>query len=152
MRAVLQRVRNAEVSTGGVVSGSIANGLLIYLGVQDADNEDISRRLAEKIRKLRIFADENHKMNLSVEDVGGQVLVVSQFTLYADLNKGNRPSWDKAGKPDHAQFLYKHFMKCLEDAGLTVRHGVFGSDMIVKYENMGPVTIIADSDEIIKRP
>jgi len=150
MRAVLQRVRNADVSVSGVVSGSIEKGLLIYLGVQDSDDENIVRRLADKIRKLRIFADENHKMNLSVEDVGGQILVVSQFTLYADLCKGNRPSWDKAGKPEHANMLYEYFIRYLEENGLTVGHGVFGADMVVKYENMGPVTIIADSDEILK--
>ena len=150
MRAVLQRVRNAEVSVDGVVSGSIDRGLLIYLGVQDSDDENIVRRLADKIRKLRIFADENHKMNLSVEDVGGKLLVVSQFTLYADLCKGNRPSWDKAGKPDHANRLYEYFIRYMEESGLVVGHGVFGADMVVKYENMGPVTIIADSDEILK--
>jgi len=150
MRAVLQRVRNAQVSVDGVVSGRIDKGLLIYIGIQDSDDENIVRRMADKIRKLRIFADENHKMNLSVEDVAGQILVVSQFTLYADLCKGNRPSWDKAGKPDHAEKLYDYFMKYLEDSGLTVGHGVFGADMVVKYENMGPVTIIADSDEILK--
>lgn len=150
MRAVLQRVRNAQVSVDGVVSGSIDMGLLIYLGVQDSDNEDIAGRLADKIRKLRIFADENHKMNLSVEDVGGQILVVSQFTLYANLCKGNRPSWDQAGKPDHAEKLYEYFIKYMENSGLTVGHGVFGADMVVKYENMGPVTIIADSDVILK--
>ena len=150
MRAVLQRVRNAQVSVDGVVSGRIDKGLLIYIGIQDSDDENIVRRMADKIRKLRIFADENHKMNLSVEDVAGQILVVSQFTLYADLCKGNRPSWDKAGKPDHAEKLYEYFMKYLEDSGLTVGHGVFGADMVVKYENMGPVTIIADSDEILK--
>lgn len=150
MRAVLQRVRNAQVSVDGVVSGSIEKGLLIYLGVQDSDNEDIAGRLADKIRKLRIFADENHKMNLSVEDVGGQILVVSQFTLYANLCKGNRPSWDQAGKPDHAEKLYEYFIKYMENSGLTVGHGAFGADMVVKYENMGPVTIIADSDVILK--
>jgi len=150
MRAVLQRVRNAQVSVDGLVSGSIEKGLLVYLGVQDSDDENIARRLADKIRKLRIFADENHKMNLSVEDVDGQILVVSQFTLYANLNKGNRPSWDRAGKPEHANALYEYFIRYMEECGLTVGHGVFGADMVVKYENMGPVTIIADSDEILK--
>lgn len=151
MRAVVQRVRNASVTVDGVVTGKIEQGLLIYLGVVDSDDEKICAKMAEKISRLRIFRDENDKMNLSVSDIGGQILVVSQFTLYASLKKGNRPSFDGAGKPEHADRLYQLFMANLSTMGFNVQHGIFGAHMHVCYENDGPVTIIADSDEICIR-
>ncbi|MBO4394111.1 MAG: D-tyrosyl-tRNA(Tyr) deacylase [Spirochaetales bacterium] len=149
MRAVVQRVRNASVSVDGKVTGSIGYGLLIYLGVSDGDDERICERMADKISKLRIFRDSDDKMNLSVADVGSEILVVSQFTLYANLKKGNRPSFDGAGKPEHANKLYEHFMSYLSKLGFHVNHGVFGAHMHVCYENDGPVTIVMDSDEIL---
>ena len=149
MRAVVQRVRNASVSVDGKVTGSIGYGLLIYLGVSDGDDERICERMADKISKLRIFRDSDDKMNLSVADVGSEILVVSQFTLYANLKKGNRPSFDGAGKPEHANMLYEHFMAYLSRLGFHVSHGVFGAHMHVCYENDGPVTIVMDSDEIL---
>jgi D-tyrosyl-tRNA(Tyr) deacylase len=151
MKAVVQRVRDASVSVDGNVIGSIDHGLLIYLGVVDSDDERICARMAEKISKLRIFRDSDDKMNLSVADIGGQILVVSQFTLYANLKKGNRPSFDGAGKPEHANRLYELFMKELTAMGFTVRHGQFGAHMHVCYENDGPVTLVVDSDEVINK-
>ncbi len=151
MKAVVQRVRDASVSVDGNVIGSIDHGLLIYLGVVDSDDERICARMAEKISKLRIFRDADDKMNLSVADIGGQILVVSQFTLYANLKKGNRPSFDGAGKPEHANRLYELFMKELTAMGFTVRHGQFGAHMHVCYENDGPVTLVVDSDEVINK-
>ncbi len=151
MKAVVQRVRDASVSVDGNVTGSIDHGLLIYLGVVDSDDERICARMAEKISKLRIFRDADDKMNLSVADIGGQILVVSQFTLYANLKKGNRPSFDGAGKPEHANRLYELFMKELTAMGFTVRHGQFGAHMHVCYENDGPVTLVVDSDEVINK-
>ena len=148
MRAVVQRVRDASVTVDGRLTGSIEHGLLVYLGVVDSDDELICRKMAEKISKLRIFRDSDDKMNLSVSDIGGQILVVSQFTLYANLRKGNRPSFDGAGKPDHADRLYELFMKDLTEMGFTVRHGEFGAHMHVCYENDGPITIVVDSDEL----
>lgn len=151
MKAVVQRVRDASVSVDGNFIGSIEHGLLIYLGVVDSDDERICARMAEKISKLRIFRDADDKMNLSVADIGGQILVVSQFTLYANLKKGNRPSFDGAGKPEHANRLYELFMKELTAMGFTVRHGQFGAHMHVCYENDGPVTLVVDSDEVINK-
>lgn len=151
MKAVVQRVRDASVTVDGNVIGSIDHGLLIYLGVVDSDDERICARMAEKISKLRIFRDADDKMNLSVADIGGQILVVSQFTLYANLKKGNRPSFDGAGKPEHANRLYELFMKELTAMGFTVRHGQFGAHMHVCYENDGPVTLVVDSDEVINK-
>ena len=151
MKAVVQRVRDASVSVDGNVIGSIDHGLLIYLGVVDSDDERICARMAEKISKLRIFRDADDKMNLSVADIGGQILVVSQFTLYANLKKGNRPSFDGAGKPEHANRLYELFIKELTAMGFTVRHGQFGAHMHVCYENDGPVTLVVDSDEVINK-
>ena len=151
MKAVVQRVRNAGVSVEGKVIGSIEHGLLIYLGVVDSDDEKICTGMAEKISKLRIFRDADDKMNLSVADIGGQILVVSQFTLYANLKKGNRPSFDGAGKPEHAERMYRLFMNELTAMGYTVRHGQFGAHMHVCYENDGPVTLVVDSDEVINK-
>ncbi|MCR5443167.1 MAG: D-tyrosyl-tRNA(Tyr) deacylase [Sphaerochaetaceae bacterium] len=148
MRAVVQRVRDASVTVDGAVTGKIGYGLLIYLGVVDSDTEDLCRKMAAKISKMRLFRDSEDKMNLSVSDVGGDILVVSQFTLYANLHKGNRPSFDGAGKPDHAERMYELFMQELRNLGFNVQHGMFGAHMHVCYENDGPVTIIADSEDL----
>lgn len=148
MRAVVQRVKDASVAVDEVQVGAIKEGLLVYLGVADSDDESVCMKIAEKISKLRIFKDENDKMNLSVGDVKGSFLVVSQFTLYANVRKGNRPSYDEAGKPEHANMLYEYFIKVLRDKGFCVEHGVFGAHMHVCYENDGPVTILMDSDDL----
>lgn len=148
MRAVVQRVRDASVTVDGTLTGKIGHGLLIYLGVVDSDNADICARMAAKISKMRLFRDSDDKMNLSVSDVGGEILVVSQFTLYANLHKGNRPSFDGAGMPEHAEKMYELFMQELRNMGFRVEHGMFGAHMHVCYENDGPVTIIADSDDL----
>ena len=148
MRAVVQRVRDASVTVDGTVTGKIGYGLLIYLGVVDSDSDDLCRKMAAKISKMRLFRDSDDKMNLSVSDAGGDILVVSQFTLYANLHKGNRPSFDGAGKPDHAERMYELFMQELRNLGFNVQHGIFGALMHVCYENDGPVTIIADSDDL----
>ena len=149
MKAVVQRVRDASVTVDGKTTGSIKCGLLVYLGVVDSDDERICRKMAEKISKLRIFRDSDDKMNLSVSDIGGQILVVSQFTLYANLKKGNRPSFDGAGKPEHAEKMYEKFMSNLSELGFEVQHGQFGAHMHVCYENDGPITLVVDSDEVI---
>ena len=148
MRAVVQRVRDASVTVDGALTGKIGHGLLIYLGVVDSDNDDICAKMAAKISKMRLFRDSDDKMNLSVSDVGGDILVVSQFTLYANLHKGNRPSFDGAGRPEHAEKMYELFMQELRNMGFKVEHGKFGAHMHVCYENDGPVTIIADSDDL----
>lgn len=148
MRAVVQRVRDASVTVDGAVTGKIGYGLLIYLGVVDSDTDELCRKMAAKISKMRLFRDSDDKMNLSVSDAGGDILVVSQFTLYANLHKGNRPSFDGAGKPDHAERMYELFMQELRNLGFNVQHGMFGAHMHVCYENDGPVTIIADSEDL----
>ena len=148
MRAVVQRVRDASVTVDKTVTGGIGLGLLVYLGVCDSDTDETCSKMASKIARMRIFEDETGKMNLSVSDVGGKVLVVSQFTLYASMKKGNRPSFDEAGKPDLAERLYEVFMQNLRELGLEVEHGQFGAHMHVCYENDGPVTILMDSDQL----
>ena len=148
MRAVVQRVKNASVTVDGVVTGAISKGLLVYFGVANEDDQALCVKFANKIAKMRIFEDAEEKMNLSVQDVGGSFLVVSQFTLYANLHKGNRPSYDGAGEPEHAEKIYEYFLKVLEDMGFETHHGIFGAHMHVEYENDGPVTILMDSDEL----
>lgn len=146
MRAVIQRVSHASVKVGGQTSGAISKGLLVLLGVEDADaHEDISW-LTGKIINLRIFDDEQGVMNLSVKDVDGDLLVVSQFTLHASTKKGNRPSYIKASKPDVAVGMYEKFVAYLEtEFGKKVQTGIFGADMKVELVNDGPVTIVIDS-------
>ena len=146
MRAVLQRVARASVTVEGEVLGKIGKGFMILLGVEDADTEEITDKMADKICKLRIFEDENGKTNLSLADVGGELLVISQFTLYADCKKGNRPSWFRAAKHEHSIPLYNLFCKQLSEAlGKEVGTGEFGADMKVELINDGPVTICMDS-------
>ncbi len=146
MRALLQRVSEAKVTVGGETVGGIGVGLLVLLGVSREDTEAEARKLAQKIAKLRVFNDDAGKMNLSVKDVGGAALVVSQFTLYADTSGGNRPSYVSAARPEQAIPLYEFFSEALRLEGLRVENGVFGADMDVELLNQGPVTIWLDTD------
>lgn len=148
MRAVIQRVTSASVTVDGKIIGSIGNGLLILFGAASGDTETDCEKLADKIVKLRIFSDENDKTNLSVNDVGGDLLVVSQFTLCADCSHGNRPSFkEKACEPKRAEELYELFKKlCAERIGGKVECGSFGADMTVALVNDGPFTIILDCE------
>ncbi len=148
MRAVLQRVSSASVTVDGEIIDKIDKGLLVLLGVSDDDNQDDLKYMAEKIIGLRIFEDNDEKMNLSVEDVKGEILVVSQFTLFGDCRKGRRPNFTSAGKPDYAEAVYEDFIKYIEDKGIKVGHGIFGADMKVQLINDGPVTILLDSKKL----
>lgn len=148
MKAVIQRVAKASVTIDGSVHGKIGGGFLILAGICDADNEAVIEKMAGKIARLRIFEDAAGKMNLSLAQTGGAVLSISQFTLYADCKKGNRPSFDKAGRPDHARKLYHYFNEKLRELGIRVEEGIFGADMKVELLNDGPVTICLDSDEL----
>lgn len=150
MRMVIQRVQHAKVTVEGKITGEIGKGFLILLGVGMSDTKAIAEKMADKMMRLRIFADENDKTNLSLQDVNGQLLVVSQFTLYADCRKGNRPSFINAGKPDQANALYEYFMEYCRKTIPVVEAGEFGADMKVELCNDGPFTIVLDSDEIVK--
>ncbi len=152
MRAVVTRVNSASVTIDGEVVGKINKGLLILLGVGPEDTEQTSRYLAEKILGLRIFEDENEKMNCSIADVGGEVLVVSQFTLYGNCRKGRRPSFAEAAPPELGNKLYEQFMKDCTDLGYPPQHGQFGADMQVASVNDGPVTIILDTKQLLESP
>lgn len=152
MRAVLTRVRSASVSIDGRVVGRIGRGFLILLGVGPEDGEAQCRYLAEKALGLRIFEDENGKMNVSLADVGGQVLVVSQFTLYGNCRKGRRPSFTEAAGPELGNQLYERFLAICEELGYPPQHGVFGADMQVESVNDGPVTLILDTDQLMEAP
>ena len=145
MKAVLQRVANASVKVDGEVKGNIGKGLLVFLGVGLDDTEEDAERLVKKIVKLRIFSDENDKINLSVNDVNGSILVISQFTLYADCRKGNRPNFLNAGKPENANRLYEFFTEECKKYVPIVENGVFGADMKVELLNDGPFTIVLDN-------
>lgn len=145
MRAVVQRVSRAQVSVGDEVVGKIASGLLVLLGVGTDDTEADADYLAAKIAGLRIFEDENHKMNLSLADAGGAVLAVSQFTLYGDVRKGRRPSFDAAAPPQLANELYEYFVGKIRDAGIPCETGQFQAMMQVELINDGPVTLLLDS-------
>ena len=145
MRAVVTRVSSASVTIDGKVNGQIGKGFLVLLGVGPADAEETARKLADKICHLRVFSDENDKMNLDLAAVGGSLLVVSQFTLYADT-KSRRPGFTGAAKPDVAIPLYETFMAACREHGFVVEHGEFGADMQVESINDGPVTILFDTD------
>lgn len=147
MRAVVTRVKNARVEINGKVNGAIDQGFLVLLGVGPEDTEAIADKMADKICGLRIFEDENEKMNLNLAAVGGKLLVVSQFTLYADT-KSRRPGFTGAAKPDVAIPLYERFMEACRSRGFTVEHGEFGADMQVFSQNDGPVTIWLDTDAL----
>lgn len=148
MRAVLTRVKSAQVTIEGEVSGSIGQGFLILLGVGLNDTEELALKLADKICALRIFEDENGKMNRSLSDIGGALLVVSQFTLYGNCKHGRRPEFLSAARPELAVPLYELFMARCRENGFDVQHGQFGADMLVSSENDGPVTLILDTDDI----
>ena len=148
MRAVVQRVSEASVRIEGEIVGKIGRGFLILLGVTQGDTPELCSYFAEECAGLRIFTDDNGKMNLSLKDVGGEVLVVSQFTLYGDCSKGKRPSFIAAAKPDLAIPMYERFIAELMDQGLHVETGRFGADMQVSLINDGPVTILLDTDHM----
>ena len=152
MRAVLTRVKSASVSIDGQVVGSIGKGFLILLGVGPNDTGQQCRYLAEKALGLRVFEDENGKMNLGLADVGGQVLVVSQFTLYGNCRKGRRPSFTDAAGPELGNRLYEKFLADCADLGYVPQHGQFGADMQVESINDGPVTLILDTDQLMDTP
>lgn len=149
MRFVVQRVKHASVTIEGNVHGSIGTGFLVLIGISDTDTKEIADKMVSKLIGLRIFEDENGKTNLSLEQVGGGLLLVSQFTLYADCRKGNRPSFIRAGKPDMANEMYEYIIsKCRENCS-EIGTGIFGADMKVDLLNDGPFTILLDSEEII---
>lgn len=149
MKLVIQRVTEASVSIEGNCVGEIGRGYLVLLGVGEGDNEEIAEKMFEKMMKLRIFADQDGKTNCSIKDVKGELLIVSQFTLYADCKKGNRPSFIKAGKPDRAKELYEYFLQLAEERYGSCEHGEFGDDMQIALCNDGPFTIVLDSEEIL---
>ena len=147
MRAVIQRVTSSSVSVDGEIKGEISKGFNVLLGVMQGDTEAHAELLAGKIARLRVFEDDEGKMNLALSDIGGEVLAISQFTLCADLKKGNRPSFFPSAAPDEADRLYEYFCRCLIENGVkTVEKGVFGADMQVEIHNDGPVTIVMDTD------
>lgn len=147
MRAVIQRVTKSSVTVDGEIKGSIGKGYNVLLGVMEGDTEAQAELLAAKIAKLRVFEDESGKMNKSVTDIGGEILVISQFTLCADIKKGNRPSFTDSATPDEANRLYEYFCsKLLENGVSNVEKGVFAADMKVEIHNDGPVTIVMDTD------
>ena len=145
MRVVVQRVKHASVTINGTVNGKINNGFLVLLGIQSTDSEQDVDYLVKKVTNLRIFSDENDKMNLSLKDVNGELLIVSQFTLYANCKEGNWPSFVEAAKPDIAIPLYEYFVSECKKIIPVVETGIFGADMKVDLLNDGPVTIIMDS-------
>ena len=146
MKAVIQRCLSSSVIADGVPAGSIEKGLLVLLGVTEEDTSAQAELLAKKVAALRIFCDENDKMNLSVSDIGGSVLAVSNFTLCADSKKGNRPSFTFAMEPKRANELYEEFCSQIQNLGIEVQKGVFGADMQVSMVGDGPVTIVLDTD------
>ena len=151
LKIVLQRVLEAKVEVDGVIKGAIGKGYLLLLGVSNEDTKEIADKMIEKISRLRIFEDENGKVNLSIDQVSGEVLVVSQFTLYADCRKGNRPSFTNAGSPAMAEELYDYVVKQCEPLFAKTQCGEFGADMKVSLVNDGPFTLVLDSQEILPK-
>jgi len=145
MRVVIQRVLESTVKVDGQIVGNIGQGLMLLVGVQEDDETQDADWLIQKIQNLRIFSDQDGKMNLSILDIQGEVLIISQFTLIADYKKGNRPSFIKAAKPDHAIPLYEYFKSEFSKSGIKTESGIFGADMKVSLVNDGPVTILMDS-------
>ncbi len=150
MRFVLQRVTEARVTIDGEVKGKIGRGYLLLAGISNEDTEEIADKMIEKVARLRIFEDENGKTNLSIDQVNGEILVISQFTLYADCRKGNRPSFTDAGSPDMANRLYEYILKRCGELFRNTQRGEFGADMKVSLVNDGPFTVVLDSKEIVK--
>lgn len=150
MRFVIQRVDNANVSVDGNIIGSIHNGFVVFVGVCNTDTYTIADKMISKLLHLRIFSDENGKTNLDIKNVGGELLIISQFTLYADCRKGNRPSFINAGDPELANELYEYILKTCAEEIPHVAHGSFGSHMNVSLMNDGPFTVVLDSDQICK--
>ena len=148
MRFVVQRVKNASVYVGGETAGKVGKGFLVLIGVSDSDTEQTADKMVRKMTGLRIFEDENGKTNLSLADVGGGLLLVSQFTLYADCKKGYRPSFTAAGSPDKAEALYEYVVRECKKSVPEVQTGIFGAEMEVSLINDGPFTIILDSDKL----
>ncbi len=148
MRFVIQRVTHASVTVDEKVIGSIGKGFMVLIGVCDTDTEEIADKMLDKMIKLRIFEDENGKTNRALADVDGSLLLISQFTLYANCKKGNRPSFVQAGSPDHANTLYEYIIEKCKERVDTVERGEFGADMKVELLNDGPFTIVLDSEEI----
>lgn len=145
MRAVVQRVRKSSVTVDGEVTGQINGGLMVLIGVEKGDSEKDATYIADKVTGLRIFEDENGKMNLSVSDTGGQILAVSQFTLLGDARKGRRPGFADAAAPDDARVLYMRVIEMIREKDIHVEEGIFQADMMVEIHNDGPVTILLDS-------
>ena len=151
MRLLVQLVNSASVTVDEKIIGKIDKGYLVFVGVSNDDTKDIADRMLKKLVNLRVFKDENDKTNLSLNDVGGSLLFVSQFTLYADARKGNRPSFTGAGAPEHARALYEYMLaEAKSTYGIHTETGEFGADMKVNLENDGPFTIWLDSDDILK--
>ena len=148
MRFVIQRAENASVTVEGKVTGSIDKGFLVFIGVSKNDNKEIADKMIKKLLGMRIFRDENDKINLSLKDVDGSLLLVSQFTLYADCKKGNRPSFTNAGDPETANELYEYIISKCRESGYHTETGIFGADMTVSLNNIGPFTIILDSEDL----
>ena len=148
MKFIIQRVTSASCSVDNKITGEIQKGFLVFIGVSDNDTVEIADKMTKKLLGLRIFEDENGKTNLSLKDVNGELLLISQFTLYADCKKGNRPSFTKAGKPEAAEQMYEYIIqKCKSEVSI-VEKGIFGADMKISLLNDGPFTIILDSAEI----
>ena len=152
MRAVVTRVHHASVTIDGQVHGQIGQGFLVLLGVGPNDTHETAVKLADKICNLRVFEDENGKMNLGLDAMGGQVLVVSQFTLYGNCRKGRRPSFTDAANPELGNALYEKFLEICAELGYPPQHGEFGADMQVESVNDGPVTLILDTDQLMTEP
>lgn len=150
MKLVIQRVQEASVSVDQKVVGKIGHGFMVLLGVSQTDTAEIADKMFQKLLKLRIFEDENGKTNLDIKSVNGELLIISQFTLYADCRHGNRPSFIGAGTPDQANALYEYFLSQCRKEIPVVEQGIFGAHMMVSLINDGPFTIVLDSDEIIK--
>ena len=147
MRAVVQRVTESRVAVDGKITGEIGKGLMVLIGVEDGDTEKDAAYVAGKVTGLRIFEDDNDKLNLSVKDIGGSVLAVSQFTLLGDVRKGKRPSFTKAAAPEEANALYSKVIELIQEEGIQVEEGIFRADMMVEIHNDGPVTILLDSNK-----
>ena len=150
MKMVIQRVSSASCTVDDRVTGEIGTGFLVFIGVSDEDDEHIADKMVKKLLGLRIFDDEAGKTNLALKDVGGSLLLISQFTLYADCSHGNRPSFIRTGKPEHAERLYEYIIEKVREEGYRAETGEFGADMKIDIVNCGPFTIILDSNEVVR--